>query len=122
MVRLHQRRVPAERPNSGVRCILSFPGSTETRWLDKPPIPGMRLRDHGGHGYAAQVWIVADVLKSGHDTYTVFCVGRTEYIEMLRNGGGFRPDLGAELLEVVRHTKTAVAEGRRRRKYRHYLP
>jgi hypothetical protein len=114
--------VPVKRSNSRVRCILSFPGSTETRWLDKPPSPGLRLRDDGGHGYAAQVWIVDEVLQSGPSTYTVICVGQTEYMETLRNRSGFKPDLGAELLEVVRRTRTAVAERRRKRKYRNYSP
>ena len=68
--------MPVKRSNSRVRCILSFPGSTETRWLDKPPSPGLRLRDDGGHGYAAQVWIVNQVLQSGQSTYTVILSAR----------------------------------------------
>jgi hypothetical protein len=119
-LRLHQRHVPVTRPNPGVRCILSFPGSTETRWFAKPPRPGTRIRD--GQGYWAQVWVVAEILRSGRDTYTVFCVARSQYLERLRNGPGFQPDLGAELREVARRAKTAIAEGRRRRKYRWYLP
>jgi hypothetical protein len=122
MLRRHQWHVPFKCPNAGVRCILSFPRSTETRWLEKPPSPGTRIRDHGGHGYRAQVWIVDEVLRSGRDTYTVFCIGRSEYLDHLRNGAGFQPDLDAELLEAVRRMKSAIAEGRRRWTYRHYLP
>jgi hypothetical protein len=122
MLRLQDRRVPVNRPNPGVRCILSFPGSTETRWFDKPPSPGTRILDRAGHGYYARAWVVAEVLRSGRDTYTVVCVGRSQYLERLRNGPGFQPDLGAELLEVVRRTRTAVAERRRKWKYRDYLP
>ena len=120
MLRRQQWLGPFKRPTPGVRCILSFPRSTETRWLDRIPSPGTRIRDHGGDCYVAQVWVVDEVLQSGRDTYTVFCVGRSQYLDHLRNRSG-KSDLDAELVEVVRRMKTAIAEGRRRRNYRHHM-
>jgi hypothetical protein len=122
MLRLHQWGVPIKNRTLCWCCVLRFPDSTESRWLEKLPTPGTRIRSHGGPGYWAQVWIVDEVLQSGRDTYTVFCVGRSEYLDNLRKGAGVQPDLGAELLELARRTVEIVTEQRRRWKYRHYLP
>jgi hypothetical protein len=119
MLRLHR---PDEQRSVGGHCVLNFPGSTESRWLDKLPTPGTRIRSHGGHGYRAQVWIVDEVLRSGQDTYTVICVGRDRYLENLRNPRGFLPNLDAELVEIARHARETLAERRRRKKYRDYVP
>ena len=64
--------------------------------------------------------MVQEVLQSGVDTYTVFCVRRDEYVENLRRRSGGKPDLAAELLELARHTSEAVKERRRRWKNRNY--
>src|SRR5205823_7188666 len=100
MLRLRKWRLPVKHRNVGGYCVLYFPDSTEIRWLDKPPTPGTRIRSHGGHGYWARVWIVDKVLQSGQDTYTVICVARSEYLDNLRHGSGYKPDLSAELLET----------------------
>lgn len=119
MLRLHR---PVEERNVGVYCILHFPDSTESRWLAKLPTAGTRIRSHGGHGYWARVWIVDKVLQRGQDTWTVFCVGRDQYLENLRNPRGFLPDLDAELVELARHARDEITERRRRWKYRDYVP
>jgi hypothetical protein len=120
MLRPREWRLPVK--HLSVYCIFHFPDSTEARWLDKLPTPGTRIRSRGGDGYWAQVWIVDEVLQCGQDTYSVFCVARSEYLDKLRNPRRFHPDLGAELLELARHTREAVTEQRRRRKYRDYVP
>jgi hypothetical protein len=122
MLRLHRLRPPVKHRNEGAYCVLRFPDSIESRWLDRVPTPGTRIRSHGGHGYWGRMWIVDEVLQSGNDTYTVTCVGRAEYLDKLRNGPGFKPNLAAELLELARRTRDTVTEQRRTRKYRHYVP
>jgi hypothetical protein len=119
MLRLHR---PAEERLVGAHCLLVFPGTTERRWLEKPPTRGTRLRSNGGHGYGAQVFVVEEVVQSGQTTYAVFCVRRNEYLDNIRKERGRRPDLAAALLELVRHTRSTAAERKRRRKYRTYLP
>jgi hypothetical protein len=120
MLRLGRRRLFSKHGEDGGYCVLSFPDFAESRWLDQIPTPGTRIR--GGYDPWAQIWIVDKVLRSGRNTYTVFCVGRDQYLDNLRNPRGFLPDLDAELLELARHAKEAVTERRRRRKYRGYLP
>lgn len=101
-------------------CVLRFPDSTGSQWFDEPPSPGTRILSHGGHPYFGRVWVVDEVLQSGRDTYTVFCVGRREYVDKLRHGSDRKPDLATELLELARHTTATVSEQRRRWKYRHH--
>jgi hypothetical protein len=60
----------AKRP---IRAVIRFPDSAEIRHLDGVPSPGTRLRSASGNE-----WLVAEALRSGRDTYTVFCVGREE--------------------------------------------
>jgi hypothetical protein len=85
------------------------------------PTPGTRLRSHSDHVYLGSVWVVDEVLQSGRDTYTVFLVGRSDYLDHLRNRSD-EPDLAAELVELARHSSATVSEQRHRRKYRHHQP
>jgi len=121
MLRLLQRLL-AGRRSGAYYCILRFPDSTEARWFDQVPTVGMRIVSHGGHYYFGKPWIVDEVLQSGRDTYTVFLVGRTEYLEHLRDRSRGTPDLAAELLELARHASATVTEQRRRWKHRHEQP
>ena len=122
MLRLLGRHLPFRRRHSGGYCVLRFPDATESRWFDQLPRSGTRIRSQQGGRERRQVWIVDEVLQSGRNTYTVFCVGRGEYLDGLRRGHGGTPDLGAELLDVARRTNESVTEKRRRWKRRHYLP
>jgi hypothetical protein len=119
MLRLHRR---VNHGDVGAYCVLSFPHSTEFRWLDQIPTPGTRIRDCGGHGPWAQPWIADEVVQSGRDSYTVFCVGRDQYLDNLRNPRGFLPNLDAELVELARRAMEVVTETRRKKKYRDYTP
>lgn len=110
------RRRPA-RGDAGVFCVFLFPDSTESRWLDRVPTPGTRVRSGLG-----SVWVVDDVLQSGRETYSVFCVPRREYADALRNRSGGGRDLAAELLEAARHTSEATTERRHRRRFRLFRP
>jgi hypothetical protein len=101
-----------------VYCVLVFPDFNETRWFERLPKPGMRIRSAGGHGYWGRTWVVDDVLQSGRDLYTVFLVDRREYIRKRRDRS--EADLATELLEVARRTNESVQEVRRRKK--NYLP
>ncbi len=76
----------------------------------------------GGDGYIARVWVVDEVLLSGRDGCTVFCVTRKEYLDKRRRSSDGRLDLADELLDLVRHTRETVSERRRWLKYRNYLP
>jgi len=80
----------------------------------------MRIVSHSGDFYLGHRWIVDEVLQSGRDTYTVFLVGRSEYLQHLRDRSQGKPDLAAQLLELARHTSAKVTEQRRRRKHRHH--
>ncbi|HJR94522.1 MAG TPA: hypothetical protein VJ807_03745 [Gaiellaceae bacterium] len=82
----------------------------------------MRLRSKRGDPYWGRTWVVGEVLRSGRDTYTVYCVGRDQYMNHVRSGSNPKPDLQTELLEVARRTSEAVSEQRRRWKNRHYMP
>lgn len=112
MVRLFKRRrhVGAD---AGFFCVFLFPDCSENRWLDRLPAPGTRIRSRQG-----TVWVVDEVLQSGRETYTVFCVGRGDH----RRRSAGTTDLATELLEAARSASEAVSARRRRRRYRHYLP
>ena len=112
------RRSP--RRSGGGYCVLRFPDSTESRWFDQIPTRGARIYSHRGHFYWGHVWVVDEVLQSGRNTYTVFCVGRSEYLDGLRERSGGKPDLASELLELARHTGETVTERRRRWKHRKF--
>ena len=86
------------RAGGGVFCVLLFPDSSENRWLARLPASGTRIRSRRG-----KVWIVDEVLQSGRETYTVFCVGRLEYRDALRRRSGGTSDLATELLEAARN-------------------
>ena len=111
MVRLFKRRrhVGAD---AGFFCVFLFPDCSENRWLDRLPAPGTRIRSR-----QRTVWVVDEVLQSGRETYTVFCVGRGD-----RRHSAGTTDLATELLEAARSASEAVSARRRRRRYRHYLP
>jgi hypothetical protein len=120
VLRLLERLLGHRRKGSGASCVVRFPDSVETRWFDKLPTPGMRLRSQHGDPYWGRTWIVDEVLRSGRDNYTVFCVGRDEYMDKLRSGSDRKPDLQTELLELARRANDAVAEYQRKR--RRYIP
>lgn len=120
MLRLPRWLLPSKHRKAGGYCVLRFPDSTETRWLDRLPTPGMRIYSHQGHFFWGQRWVVEEVLQSGVDTYTVFCVGRDEYVDHLRHRSLGERDLAAELLELARRSSEAVTERRRRRKNRNF--
>jgi hypothetical protein len=105
-----RRRNDAE---TGVYCIFVLPDSTEGHWLERPPTPGTRVRSPLG-----SVWVVADVLQSGRETYSVFCVSRRDYRAALRRRTGTKRDLAAELLEAARQASEAATERRYRRRFR----
>ena len=119
---LLERLLARKRKGPGVYCVVRFPDSSESRWFDEPPTPGMRLRSFGDDPHWGKTWVVDEVLRSGRDMYTVFCVRRDEYVDRLRHGSDHAPDLQTELLELARRTGETVAELRRRRKHRDYLP
>jgi hypothetical protein len=121
MLRLLERLLSRRQPSDAYYCVLRFPDSTESRWFSELPIPGARIYSHGGHYYFGKAWVVDEVLQSGRNTYTVFLVGRDEYLEHRRRSSP-SPDLGEELLELARHAAARVKEQRRRRKYRDYQP
>ena len=75
---------------------MRFPDSAEIRQLDDVPPPGTRLRSASGHE-----WFVAEALQSGRDTYTVFCVGRREYLEDFGTGSVRARLVAGDLLEDI---------------------
>src|SRR6478752_5592450 len=84
MLRLPNWRRPfARAPTSGY-CVLVFPDSTESRWFDRVPTSGTRLRSHGGDFYWGRTYVIDEVLQSGKDTYTVFLLDRPQYVRNLR--------------------------------------
>lgn len=85
----HTKRPPT------VQAVLRFPGSTEVRFLKRPPRRGQRIESASG-----DVWFVAEVLRSGSETYTVECVGRHAFLRELRERSG--GDLTGDLLAAVR--------------------
>ena len=111
-------------------CSASFTFLTplSERRFEKPPIPGARLHSHRSHyhdgrWYSGQTWVVDEVLQNG-DTFTVSCVGRSEYLDKRRRSSDGRLDLADELLDLARHTRETVSERGRWSKYqfRNYLP
>ena len=87
------------RPEPGVYCVLHFPDSIDRRWFEKPPIPGTRLHSHrphyyDGRWYSGRTWVVDEVVLSG-DTFTVSCVGRSEYLDKRRRSSdGEKEEVG----------------------------
>jgi hypothetical protein len=65
---------------------------------------------------------VDEVLQSGRETYTVFCVSRREYASGLRARAREDRSLADELLEAARHTSEAVTDRRDARRFRRYMP
>jgi|SoiMethySBSTD1v2_1073268.scaffolds.fasta_scaffold137485_4 hypothetical protein len=84
----HTRRPP-------VQAVLRFPGLAEVRFLKRPPRRGQRIESATG-----DVWVVAEVLRSGTDTYTVECVGLRTFLRELRERPG--SDRTGDLLATVR--------------------
>ena len=133
MLRLLKLRLPEgapdkaasdARPKPGVFCVLHFPDSIEERWFEKPPIPGTRLHTHNWHyhegrWYSGLTWVVDEVLQNG-DTFIVFCVGRSRFVDKRRRSSDGRLDLSDELLDLARHTRETLSERRRRWKHRNY--
>jgi hypothetical protein len=58
--------------------VLCFPDSAEVRFLERPPRRGQRVVSRSGN-----VWLVADVLRSGTRTYTVNCVSKRDFLRDL---------------------------------------
>jgi hypothetical protein len=113
---LRLRSLFSRRAGEAYRCALVFPRYTETRFLERLPSPGARIRDHWGNS-----WIVTDVLQSGQRTYTVFAGTMQDYRESLhRSSGGV--DLSAELLNLARQSATVTAKTRRRWRNRNRPP
>ena len=119
MLRPPTWRWPFARASTSVYCVLVFPDFTESRRLDRAPLPGTRLR-HEGDWRWGQTYVVDEVLQSGAETYTVFLVDRRRYVRKLRERS--EGDLAPELLELARQTKETVEGVRRRRRKRYYLP
>jgi hypothetical protein len=61
------------------RAVYLFRDGAEVRWEHARPRRGHRVRSRKGDD-----WIIADVLQSGADTYTVTCVAPRE-IDGTRN-------------------------------------
>ena len=113
----------------GVRVLFLFPDSSELRDVRKPPRRGHHVRSPEG-----AVWKVAEILKSGHETYTVTCVAPSRMGKMpnlaadhMRNAVRRRTrdpdnqDLAADLLERARKS-ISPHEIRSRRRRRNYMP
>ena len=116
MLRLF-RRPRLEAVGGGMFCVFLFPDSSENRWLDRLPPPGASVRSREG-----KAWTVDEVLQSGRETYTVFCVDRREYRDRNRRRSDGTTDLATELLEAARNAREGVTARRHRRRSRHYLP
>ena len=86
-----------------VFIVLVFPNITESRWVYKPPRLGARIDSSLG-----EKWKVTEVLRSGIQTYTVFCGAPTRGVADGR-------DLAADLLERARKAGSPLE--RRRRDY-----
>jgi hypothetical protein len=81
--------------------VLITPDRSAVRWAFEVPVPGTRLRDWSG------TWTVDDVVKSGVDTYTVFCSRRD-------NGPLVRgKDIATDLLGRVQERVSARARRKR---------
>jgi hypothetical protein len=99
------------------RVVFRFPDSAEVRELKRVPEPGSHVRSSTGED-----WIVEEVLQSGIDTYTVFCVGRREFREEAGLDTAAARDLADELVGLARRSLEAAAERRRRWRARKYIP
>jgi hypothetical protein len=124
------RRSRRDGSERAVCLVLRFPDSTEIRYLDEPPELGTRLRSDTG-----RVWIVAEVLQSGRKTYTVFCVGRAEFLEEIGTPAAKRRVLADDLVTFARRSvagergaedehadpQTGLTPTGRRRELRRYL-
>jgi hypothetical protein len=102
-----------ERPYKAYCIVLRCPDHAEIQYLERIPIPGMRIRD-----YQDREWVVAEAVQSGRETYTVSCVGRGEYQKGLLDAR----DLADDLLKLARRSIDGAAEQRRRWKNRNYFP
>jgi hypothetical protein len=106
-------------PKRAACVVVRFPDSTEIRYLDEPPEPGSRIRSATG-----REWFVAETLPSGRNTYTVFCVGRQEFLEEAGSSASRGRVLADDLVALARRsarleTETDVpsGSGRRDRRY-----
>lgn len=102
-----------------IRAMLRFPGSTEVRFLKRPPRRGQRIESASG-----DVWFVADVMRSGTDTYTIECVGLGVFLRELREQPSSDPtrDVLALARRPIRSLQYAEAGGRPPRgKVRRYI-
>jgi len=88
-------------PSPQPRVVFLFPDSSDIRYMREPPAIGRRVRSEKG-----DIWTVAEVLKSGIQTYTVTCVAPPKGVR----------DLVADLLELARnsisHSRLAVPDSR----------
>jgi hypothetical protein len=116
MLRLPTWRWPFARATRSCHCVLVFPDSTETRWLDRVPTSGTRIRSYGGSVLWGRPCVVDEVLRSGRNIYTVFLVDRRRNV---RDAERSRRDLAADLLERARRT-SETGEKRWGRKSRRY--
>ena len=71
------------------RILFLFPDSGEIRYIREPRKRGCRVRSVTG-----DVWTVAEVFRSGIDTYTVICLAASPGVR----------DLAADLLERARNS------------------
>jgi hypothetical protein len=97
MSRILGRRPRRAKPR--ICLVVRFPDSTEIRYLERPPSPGTRMRSAAG-----KEWFVAEALQSGRDTYTVFCVGRREYLDDIDAVSARTRVLADDLLNVARRS------------------
>ena len=115
-------------PSPSVQVVFLFPDSSELRSMRVCPQVGRHVRSPAG-----AVWRVAEVLKSGIDTYTVTCVAPSRVVtlphlaaDQLRHARR-RPrdhnhqDLAADLLQRAKDSMSP-REIRRRWRERNYYP
>ena len=115
-------------PSPSVQVVFLFPDSSELRSMRVCPRVGRHVRSPAG-----AVWRVAEVLKSGIDTYTVTCVAPSRVAKLpdlaadqLRHARR-RPrdhnhqDLAADLLQSAKDSMSP-REIRRRWRERNYYP
>lgn len=89
-------------PRPDVYLILVIPDARpESRWAQEIPRIGGRIEDARGRD-----WRVAEVLRSGRETYTVVC-------EPLPAGLAAVPELASDLLDRARRAVALTARRRR---------
>jgi hypothetical protein len=89
-------------PRPDVYLILVIPDARpESRWAQEIPRIGGRIEDARGRD-----WRVAEVLRSGRETYTVVC-------EPLSAGLAAVPELASDLLDRARRAVALTARRRR---------